>query len=71
MLADETAQRGLKRLVMQNWARWKHVLGLSLSKKLFVERNDRKTMKNAMAMWRKQTYVSVNLDRLNNIFTLL
>lgn len=61
MLADETAQRGLKRLVLQNWARWKHVLGLSFSEKLFVERNDRKTMKSAMAMWRKQTCVWLTL----------
>ena len=71
MLADETAQRGLKRLVMQNWARWKHVLGLSLSEKLFVERNVRKSLKSAMAMWRKQTCVLINLDRLNNRFSLL
>jgi protein SFI1 len=62
MLADETAQRGSKRLVMQNWSRWKRILGLSLSEKLFVERRVRKTMKSLMAMWGKQTCVLTNVD---------
>jgi len=70
ILADETAQRGLKRLVMQKWAWWKHVLELSLSEKVFVERNSRKTMENVMAMWRKQTYAFVNVDRLFTRFSL-
>ncbi|KAF8628451.1 hypothetical protein AX15_003966 [Amanita polypyramis BW_CC] len=55
MLADEAAQHGMKRLIIQVWGKWKRALEFSLSEKAFVEQICLKTMKNAILTWRKRT----------------
>ena len=55
MLADEAAHHGMKRLVIQNWGKWKHALELSLCEKAFMEQICLRTVKSVTLIWRKRT----------------